>query len=212
METKICSKCGQTKPIFEFFKKSNSKPGHRASCKQCRYDWRKLPHVKVKQNHIRRRWRKRPTVKAKEKVYKDSYRSDPAKIVLEQKTRKKYNARPEVQAKRREYVNARRKDPIRRLDHSVSTGVWKSLKGNKAGRSWEKLVDYSLSDLKKHLEQQFIEGMTWDNYGEWHVDHIIPKAVFKITGSDCVAFRCCWSLENLRPLWKIENLRKWAKL
>ena len=59
-----------------------------------------------------------------------------------------------------------------------------------------------------HLEKQFASGMTWKNYGEWHIDHIVPQASFNITSSDCDDFRALWALSNLRPLWAAENIRK----
>jgi hypothetical protein len=54
--------------------------------------------------------------------------------------------------------------------------------------------------------------MTWDNYGEWHVDHIKPISSFKITEIGDKEFMSCWSLENLQPLWGEENIRKSNKL
>ena len=63
-------------------------------------------------------------------------------------------------------------------------------------------------DLEKHLESKFEEGMSWDNYGEWHIDHIIPQSHFDINSADCEEFKKCWSLENLQPLWKKDNLKK----
>jgi len=50
--------------------------------------------------------------------------------------------------------------------------------------------------------------MTWDNYGEWHVDHIKPIALFKITEIGDDEFMSCRSLNYLQPLWGIENIRK----
>lgn len=59
-----------------------------------------------------------------------------------------------------------------------------------------------------HLEKQFTEGMTWDNYGEWHVDHKKPMALFQFTSTDDEGFKECWKLENLQPLWGSDNLSK----
>jgi hypothetical protein len=62
--------------------------------------------------------------------------------------------------------------------------------------------------LAAHLEKQFLKGMTWQNIGEWHVDHIVPLASFMISGPDDPALRVAWGLPNLRPLWAKDNLRK----
>jgi hypothetical protein len=54
----------------------------------------------------------------------------------------------------------------------------------------------------------FVEGMTWDNWGEWHIDHIIPLNTFdKDTPIEVVN-----SLDNLRPLWAKENLKRSKKV
>jgi len=54
--------------------------------------------------------------------------------------------------------------------------------------------------------------VTWDNYGEWHIDHIIPKSIFNYTDVIHIDFKRCWALDNLRPLWAMENLKKHTKL
>jgi hypothetical protein len=54
--------------------------------------------------------------------------------------------------------------------------------------------------------------MTWDNYGEWHVDHKIPMNSFQFESTDDIGFKECWKLSNLQPLWGPENLSKGTKL
>lgn len=77
--------------------------------------------------------------------------------------------------------------------------------------SWTKLVDYTIDDLRRHLERQFTKGMSWDNFGEWHIDHIVPIARFTFYSADDEQFRQCWSLTNLRPLWARENMTKGSR-
>jgi hypothetical protein len=102
-------------------------------------------------------------------------------------------------------------DPAFALNRRVRHAVCQSLRGGKAGRSWQTLVGYSLDELRAHLEAQFTDGMSWENAGKWHVDHRRPLSSFKITGPDCPEFRAAWALENLQPLWARDNLRKGAK-
>lgn len=97
------------------------------------------------------------------------------------------------------------------LSQHVSGGMRRSLKTGKHGHHWESLVDYTLDDLIKHLESQFLPGMTWDNYGEWHIDHIIPVSVFNFDSYDHPDFRRCWALSNLRPMWAKDNFKKGAR-
>ena len=51
---------------------------------------------------------------------------------------------------------------------------------DKNNKSWITLVGYTLLELMTHLESQFTDGMTWENYGQWHVDHIRPCAKFDL--------------------------------
>ena len=69
-----------------------------------------------------------------------------------------------------------------------------------------KLLCCTLEELRLHLEAQFQPGMTWGNYGAWHVDHIIPCAVFDLR--DKRQQRPCFHFSNLRPLWALANIRK----
>lgn len=85
------------------------------------------------------------------------------------------------------------------------------LASGKQGASWSDLVDYSLSDLRQHLERQFLKGMTWENMDRWHIDHIVPVASFSFASPEDDDFKACWALTNLRPMWAEENQRKSAK-
>jgi len=122
---------------------------------------------------------------------------------------KEYSKRPEVIERENKRKQLKRdNDPIFRLNNSLSFGVLGSLKDkniSKNKRKWERLVGYNKKQLKEHLEILFEEGMNWDNYGKWHIDHIIPLKFFKYDSTDDVEFKYCWSLYNLQPLWKKDN-------
>lgn len=62
----------------------------------------------------------------------------------------------------------------------------------------------SIADLKVHLESKFAPGMTWDNYGDWHIDHIVPLA--SATDEQETLKLCHYT--NLQPLWAKDNLSK----
>ena len=73
-----------------------------------------------------------------------------------------------------------------------------------------KLLGYTGEDLRKHIESLFKDGMTWNNYGEWHIDHVIPIKVMIDNGvKDPKWINALW---NLQPLWAKENLSKGARL
>jgi len=130
---------------------------------------------------------------------------------------KKYQEKNQkiIQSKKRVYEKKRwAMSPMFRLNSLMSSGMWKSLCGNKGGVSWEDLVGYTLKQLKKHIEKQFTEGMSWENYGKdgWVIDHKIPKKVFNFTKPEHEDFKKCWALKNLQPMWEKENNIKSAKL
>jgi len=68
-----------------------------------------------------------------------------------------------------------------------------------------------LAGLKLHLEGKFEKGMSWANYGKWHIEHKIPIQAFNVTTIECEDFKKCWSLSNLQPMWAIENFKKGIK-
>jgi hypothetical protein len=71
------------------------------------------------------------------------------------------------------------------------------------------LTGCSINFLKKYIEHQFEDGMTWENHGIWHIDHIYPISKFNLLEED--QQRKCFHYKNLQPLWKPENLEKGSK-
>lgn len=95
-----------------------------------------------------------------------------------------------------------------RLVEATRARIWHALKGvGKKGAM--RHLDFTADDLREHLASRFQPGMSWENYGQWHIDHIRPCASFDLT--DHQQFRACWSLSNLQPLWARDNLRKGAR-
>lgn len=116
---------------------------------------------------------------------------------------------------RREYERDKKHNNYSyKLSCYTRTAIYTSLKESNVVKysSTFDLLGYSLDDLIKHLENLFTDGMTWDNYGEWHVDHIKPISSFNFDSEDCAEFKQCWSLDNLQPLWAKDNLSKGAKI
>ena len=73
-----------------------------------------------------------------------------------------------------------------------------------------KLLGCSSEFLRQHLERQFKPGMSWENHGQWHLDHIKPCASFDLSKPE--QQRICFNYKNLQPLWAIDNMKKGAKL
>jgi len=116
---------------------------------------------------------------------------------------------------KRTYEKTRKhNDPLYRLINNFRTAIYQVLKENnvqKNGHYFE-ILKYSPEDLIVHLERQFKDGMNWDNYGEWHVDHVLPISRHNIQEIGDEEFMKCWSLNNLQPMWGEENIRKSNKI
>lgn len=120
-----------------------------------------------------------------------------------------------IRETKRNYERTRKaNDPIYKLINNFRTAIYQVLKENQVQKNghYFDILKYSPENLIEHLEGKFKDGMTWDNYGEWHVDHIKPISSFKITEIGDNEFMSCWSLDNLQPLWGEENIRKSNKL
>ena len=114
------------------------------------------------------------------------------------------------QIKRDYERNRKSRDPLYKLISNFRTAIYTVLKESnvdKYGHYFD-ILQYTPEQLINHLELQFKDTMCWDNYGEWHVDHKLPITHFNISEMGDEEFMRCWSLDNLQPMWGIENIRK----
>lgn len=151
---------------------------------------------KEKINEINKAWR----LKNKSKEYEDhkKWRANNKSLLREQAKRAKTKKRSTAKGK---------------LSSNIAVGIYLSVvRGSKNNKKWESLVGYTVDDLKKHLENKFKDGMTWENYGKWHIDHIIPLSAFNFQTPLDTDFKKAWALKNLQPLWAVENIKKGASL
>ncbi len=225
---KKCSKCGEIKDLSEFNKRTKSYDGLTSACRDClkiinkpyrianadkareaSKVWRLANPSKRKEQN--RGW----YIKNREKARRTSQEwraCNHEKHIESVKQWRKANPEKAKQYDRKS--DARRKaTPAGRLNNSVTSQIYHAVRELKAGRRWEHLVGYSLKDLMSHIEKQFINGMTWENYGiYWHLDHITPKVAFNYNAPADIDFKRCWALKNLQPLEAKANLSKGAKL
>lgn len=68
------------------------------------------------------------------------------------------------------------------------------------------MIGCSLEMLRGYLEAQFKPGMTWENMGEWHIDHVIPCEAFDLSAAS--SQKQCFNYTNLQPLWRMDNFKK----
>ena len=217
--TRVCTGCSVEKPLnVKYFGKSKDQRwGFRSCCKTCYAAYT-------------RSWRaSNQAYKAKRRQAYEAQKEEVAAQVKSWRSanRDRYNAAARARmAKWREQnrerylaIAKRHSDKIkseagvRLLRARMTSAIHKSLAtvsgGGKSRRSWETLVGYTAEELFRHLERQFVRGMTWKNRGiMWEIDHIIPASSFAISGPDCPEFKACWALTNLRPLWSKDNREK----
>ena len=120
-----------------------------------------------------------------------------------------------IRKTKRDYErNRKARDPIYKLISNFRTAIYTVLKESnvdKYGHYFD-ILQYTPEELITHLELQFKDDMSWDNYGIWHVDHMLPITSFDIREMGDEEFMKCWSLDNLQPMWGEENIRKSNKI
>ena len=111
------------------------------------------------------------------------------------------------------YHDVQKHNPCWRVRRNVSSRVWAALGNVRKNKPTFEALGYTLDELVEHLENQFDDKMTWDNYGTyWNVDHIYPQSKLPFDSLDHVNFLTCWALTNLRPLEASANMSKGAKV
>lgn len=211
---KYCPKCKKLKENSEFNKHKGRAEGLFYCCRLCQSaykreyyqnnkefinknvkEYSKLNPDKVKK--CRKLSRKR-RLKRIPNYEKRQYQKHKEQIKLHQK-----NNRSKITSYER---NRRKVDLNYKLTRYLRTRLSVALKGNPKLKTTIKLIGCSIEFLKEHLEKRFKSGMTWDNYGLWHIDHIRPCASFDLS-KPCQQHKC-FHYTNLQPLWAEENLKK----
>ena len=184
---------------------------------------RMTPEEKRKRNTENvKRWRLKNPEKLKEqrKKYYQKLKNDPVKYAEKLKKHYIYKNKPE----RKEIENKYRREAVKRwikkewqtnpeyrIKNVTRSRIRQAIKrGFKTGRTLELLGVQDMKVVILHLQKKFQEGMSWDNYGEWHIDHIIPCASFDLTKES--EQKKCFHYTNLQPLWAKDNIHKGCKL
>jgi hypothetical protein len=241
MDKKVCSKCGNEKPIGDFNYKDKKKGIYKSYCKLC-------------ESILHKKWKEEGGNRVKELLKKSNEKyenrlSDEKKIIREEKRVEKDRLlrEKEERKKQREQNNLIREQKSiehKKLMEYYKTDEWKEIKKEKErirknkrykdrwendslfaikirlrnlirnsfrrvgykkfNTSTEDVVGVNYNEFKIYLESKFVDGMNWDNRGEWHIDHIIPLSSAK---SEEELRELCY-YTNLQPLWEKDNLKK----
>jgi len=113
----------------------------------------------------------------------------------------------------RNYLKQKRKSDLNfRIICNLRSRICAVLKGNSKSKSTLKLLGCSVEKLNNYIESKFQPGMSFSNYGKWHIDHIKPCACFDLSKPE--EQKKCFHYTNLQPLWAKDNLskgKKWIK-
>ena len=238
METKICSKCKIEKEFNEFYFNKNTNR-NRSICKICfnlnAKVYRNSKKEKIKEYSKNYRLINSEIIKEKSKNYREENKEQ-LKIRQKINSKKYYNNNSELMKERsknfrennpnysyeyrtknqsysNDYQKKRRKeDDLFKLTYNVKSRLNLFIKKTnirKTSSTFE-MIGCTPQFLKEHLEMNFKEGMSWENYGlyGWHIDHIIPLS--SAEDEDGVYKLCHYT--NLQPLWAKENLSKGSKI
>lgn len=204
VNTKKCNKCLQWSSTEEFYKDRYSKDGYTTKCKKCFKAYKLTNKDNIRKERHTRYLKNIDKVKAynlankqKQLEYsREYYKNNKQKYLV-------YN-RKNIAKKRKTDIGFRILSNLRRRLNLA-------LQGKDKANSTMLLIGCTVNELKLHLESQFTEGMTWENYGYngWHIDHIKPCALFnfKLKAEQ----HECFHYTNLQPLWATDNIKKGKK-
>jgi hypothetical protein len=203
METKVCSKCLIEKKLEDFNKMSRVKSGVRSECRECQRvsskNYRLLNKEKIKEYNTK--WNQ------ENQEYYKKYFEEYYTVNYEREKKRKSKWSQENKEYFNDYQKKRKKEDIMfKIVSNMRTSVTRYLR-YKSKRTFE-IVGCTPEFLKAHLENQFKDGMTWENRNLWHIDHIIPLSSAKT--EDEIYELCHYT--NLQPLWSEENLKKGKKI
>lgn len=182
--TKFCFSCNIEKYYNEFYKNNHHKDGLATYCKIC-------DKAKTKQYQIKNKNK----VNLRQKDYRKNF---PERYKKYQKINYKW-----LSDKIKFDINYKLKSNLR-------TRINIAIKRNYKSGSAVKDLGCSIEDFKKYIESKFQEGMSWNNYGKWHLDHIYPLS--KVNLTDKEQFLKVTHYTNYQPLWAIDNIKKGNKI
>lgn len=233
---KHCNKCNKTKPITEFHNCASKKSGKMSHCKKCRNSYNRKKSLEIGHDVLYRRYRDLDPERHKEKsreYYKKNNEKIKANAkrhreMNPEKTKEK--KKDEYLRNRKKYISRAKswseKNKERRKEIAVSYARRFSsdpknkpiiiarkmlsrvlnLTGKTKRTKTELELGYTKEELRRHIEKNFSDGMSWENHGSWHIDHIVPISEMVSLGVECP--KKINALSNLIPVWAFDNLSK----
>lgn len=199
---KKCSKCKKEQPLESFNRDAANKDGHRTYCRSCQTAYTRVYNRTDSGKKSRKKYEKSGKGKSAKAKYNQKYLASGMWAVA---------VKSYIRSYRREYKKKRLvEDPAFRISLRIRKRISKFTNSRFKKGNTEELFGCSREKLVSHFESKFKPGMTWDNYGKWHIDHIRPLSKFNLQCREEV-LKANHFL-NLQPLWAIENIKKGAKI
>jgi len=195
---KNCNRCNNSFPANKEYFNQNSKlvDGLHTICKKCIKEYNSIRYKKHKDKML---------LQSKQWVEKNKNQVKKNKQLWYEKNKEEF-LQKSLQYKKHRYKT----DLSYRLTCNLRRRLHRAIDGKLKNDSALKLLGCSIEELKTHLEKQFINGMNWNNYGKWHIDHIKPCSSFNL--SDPLEQSRCFNYSNLQPLWAKDNIKKSNKI
>jgi len=221
---KKCNKCLLFKSLDDFSNDASKKDGKRTICASCTSASHAI-YAAAHQKDIKRKQKEwyqlhRPDILRKSSKH---YRGN-REAILENVKEYRIENRTTILKKKKSYYRKHKKainqkikklhnlqkvrDPSYRALWNLRNRLYYAItrNGNFKSAHTLALLGCSRLDLKKHIESLFQSGMSWENYGQWHIDHIKPCKSFDLSCKE--EQEKCFHFSNLQPLWASENLSK----
>jgi hypothetical protein len=152
-----------------------------------------------------KKYRENPEFLKKEKERRKLYYQN--NIEKERESRKQYyykNKKTERKKNNEWKKNNLKNNPLERIKKNIRDRIREFLTGeNKSKRTFD-IIGLDKEKFKSYIENKFTEGMTWENYGQWHLDHVKPLYLSE-NEEDLIKLN---HYTNLQPLWAEDNLKK----
>jgi len=204
---KMCNRCKEVKDYICFSKDKYKDDGFCTLCKDCKSKYRKNYHVRNAEKLCSesREWYSKNKERAK--LTHIRYRNENIEFCRALRKKQYWDNTEKAKEDNRIYAKDRaRTDHVYRERLRCRKIIWDALKYRKYSKKTKAyiLLGCEPKVLIKHVEGLFRPGMTWENYGVWHIDHIKPLALAKT----CEEVKKFCYFSNLQPLWSDENIRK----
>lgn len=220
IKNKTCSECKQNKIVSEFNKRLRSVDGYNSKCKSC-YKLIRKPNKKIINHVFDENLNKhcstcsyignnfRRNDKSEDNYY---HKCNNCWKPIEWNKEKQKISEKKYCMNNKEKLREKWKKQGLKINRRIRDSLNKRIKSclySKKNKTFE-YTDCDAEFLKLWFEYNFTEEMGWNNYGNWHIDHIKPCSSFDFSVKEDII--TCFNWKNLRPCWGVENMEKSNKI